>query len=80
MIHEQKNVPRLVDLSKYKSSNLNNNNFKNLSNLITKPKVKWNLNKILLVGFLVFSIFFLWNCKYGLFRVKEETIIQGTPS
>jgi len=79
MIHEQKNVPRLVDLSKYKS-NVKNNNFNNLNSLITKPKIKWNLNKVLLVGFLLFSIFFLWNCKYGLFRVKEETIIQGTPS
>ena len=79
MIHEQKNVPRLVDLSKYKS-NVKNNNFNNLNSLITKPKIKWNLNKVLLFGFLLFSIFFLWNCKYGLFKVKEETIIQGIPS
>jgi hypothetical protein len=79
MIHEQKNVPRLVDLSRHPSI-IKKNNFNNLNNLITKPKIKWNLNKVLLVGFLLFSIFFLWNCKYGLFRVKEETIIQGTPS
>ena len=33
----------------------------------TTPK-KWNLNIILLVGFIVFLIFFLYNCKYGFFQ------------
>jgi len=66
MIHEQKNIPRLVDLSKYPSMIKNNN-------LITKPKIKWwSINKILLVGFLLFSIFFLWNCKYGIFKSQED--------
>jgi hypothetical protein len=31
-------------------------------------KVKWNLNKILLVLFVLFMIFFLYNCKYGMFK------------
>ena len=73
MIHEQKNVPRLVDLSKYPS--LSSSNFNSNFNFVKypKPKIKWwSINKILLVGFLVFSIFFLWNCKYGIFKSQEE--------
>jgi hypothetical protein len=77
MIHEQKNVPRLVDLSKYKS-NVKNNNFNNLNSLITKPKIKWNLNKVLLVGFLLFSIFFLYNCKYGIFKYNQDNLYTLT--
>jgi len=55
------NLPKLVDLSKFnipipKSS---------------LPKKKWNLNKILLFGFLIFSVFFLYNCKYGIFKSKD---------
>jgi hypothetical protein len=45
----------LVDLSKFKLPP-------------TVAKTKWNLNKILLVGFAIFSIFFLYNCRYGIFR------------
>lgn len=45
----------LVDLSKFKLPP-------------TVVKKKWNLNKILLVGFAIFSIFFLYNCRYGIFR------------
>ena len=39
--------------------------------IITKSN-KWNLNKILLISFFVFLIFFLYNCKYGMFKSIES--------
>ena len=66
-------VPRLV----------NPENFKNIIEKISKPvktesfaeiklenikPVKWNLNKILLILFALFTVFFLYNCKYGMFK------------
>jgi uncharacterized integral membrane protein len=38
----------------------------------TKSNIKWNLNKILLILFVLFLIFFLYNCKYGMFRHMED--------
>jgi hypothetical protein len=32
---------------------------------------KWNLNKILFISFVLFTIFFLYNCKYGIFKSTE---------
>ena len=41
----------------------------------SKVTVKWNLNKILLVLFVLFMIFFLYNCKYGMFKsISTEPI------
>ena len=35
-----------------------------------KP-VKWNLNVLLIIGFIIFMVFFLYNCKYGFFHTTE---------
>lgn len=43
-------------------------------------KRKWNINKIVLVGFLIFTILFLYNCRYGIFRVKEDSVVPYTVS
>ena len=37
-----------------------------------KKLKKWNLNKILLICFFIFTIFFLYNCKYGMFKSMEN--------
>ena len=39
--------------------------------LVPKTVKKWNLNKILFISFIVFTIFFLYNCKYGIFKSTE---------
>jgi hypothetical protein len=68
-------VPKLV----------NPENFKNPLPKVEVPEIvqkvqkvtnaKWNLNKILLIGFLIFMLFFLYNCKYGMFKcVSSEPI------
>jgi hypothetical protein len=38
-------------------------------------KSKLNLNKILLILFILFTIFFLYNCKNGIFKSDESKII-----
>ena len=60
----------LVDLSKYpdllkiqKQPFLPVSNFK-----------KWSLNKIVLIAFVLFTIFFLYNCKYGIFKWNNPEI------
>ena len=39
-----------------------------------KPTIskKFDINEILTVGFVIFLIFFLLNCKYGMFKPKDE--------
>ena len=66
MIHD-KGFPKLVDLSKFQT--------KLLKTQEVIKKKKWNLNKILLTGFLIFTVFFLYNCRYGIFRVKENNLV-----
>ena len=63
------NLPKLVDVSKYP-------NFKVIPEKpgFFSPKVKWNLNKILLTGFVVFTVFFLYNCKYGIFKINVSPV------
>ena len=40
-----------------------------------KIDVKWNLNKILLILFGIFLVFFLYNCKYGIFKdIQTEPV------
>jgi len=52
----------LVDFSKYPKLNFSSE---------SKFKIKWDINKIALVGFIIFTIFFLYNCKYGIFKWKN---------
>jgi hypothetical protein len=75
----------LVDLSKYTPQNLKNPlsqnfnegiNFNNTSFFSKVTKTKWNLNKIVLTAFIVFSIFFLYNCKYGIFKYPNPQLFQ----
>ena len=55
-------IPKLV----------NPENFINLPEVKIKNKMKWNLNKILLILFAIFLIFFFYNCKYGMFKASES--------
>ena len=66
MIYEN-NVPRLVNLSMFKDKMMH-------AQEVMKNK-KWNLNKILLIFFVIFTIFFLYNCRYGIFRPKEQPFV-----
>ena len=51
---------RLVDLSKLP-----------IPTILKVPTIKWNLNKIVLILFTLFTIFFLYNCKYGIFKINN---------
>ena len=64
--------PKLVDLTKFKNVNVN-------GNVISIVKKKWNLNKILLIGFTIFTIFFLYNCKYGFFKSNRQNAVNNFP-
>ena len=72
-MNKENNI-RLVDLSKF--SNFNSISNGNLNSGKQLPKKKWNLNKILLISFLIFSIFFLYNCKYGIFKSNNNSDIS----
>jgi hypothetical protein len=39
---------------------------------------KWDINKIVLIAFAIFTVFFLYNCRYGMFRQTEEPFIGAT--
>ena len=67
MIPETKKIPRLVDPD----------NFKIIVPTV-KIKKKWNLNKILLVVFILFMVFFLYSCKRGMFKNIENEPIPYT--
>ena len=56
--------PMLVDLSKIPVQN------------IVKVPIKWNLNKIVLLLFTIFTIFFLYNCKYGIFKINRQNAVN----
>jgi len=67
-IKETKRAPKLTGIE--------NNIVKDVSP--PKPKfvnlekpTKWNLNGILLIFFILFGIFFLYNCKYGMFKTID---------
>jgi len=68
------NAPRLVDLSKFQKVDVPNFN-NNKSFPFTAPKKKWNINKILLIGFTIFTIFFLYNCRYGIFKCPNPELM-----
>jgi len=54
--------PRLVDLSK-------------LPKVIPVIKKKFNLNKWVLIVFVIFTVFFLFNCRYGIFKCNENNFV-----
>ena len=58
-------------LSKKTPKLVNAENFVLPEVTVNIPK-KWNLNKILLILFVLFMIFFLYNCKYGMFQSMED--------
>jgi uncharacterized membrane protein YukC len=66
-------IPKLVD-----PSNFNKINKINKINL-NLPKKKFDINKILLIGFILFTIFFLYNCKYGIFKYTPDNLYTITP-
>jgi hypothetical protein len=68
----------LVDLSKYNPSlNLSNPSLTLGNSIFTKVvKPKWNLNKIVLIVFFVFMAFFLYNCKYGIFKYPDPMLLS----
>ena len=62
-VKETKKIPKLTEI-KLPEIKLN----LKLPNL---PDVKWNLNWILILFFILFGIFFLYNCKYGMFKAID---------
>jgi hypothetical protein len=63
-------APTLVNMSAYKDT---------IERLQNKMKTKkWNINKIVLIAFAIFTVFFLYNCRYGMFRQTEEPFIGAT--
>ena len=54
--------------SKITPSLVNPVNFKISKEVPIKVPVKWNLNIILIISFILFLAFFLYNCKYGMFK------------
>ena len=63
---ESKNTPNLVNKDHFI--------LPEIKVKINLPK-KINLNIILLILFVLFTIFFLYNCKYGFFKSDESKII-----
>ena len=59
------NLPKLVNIENFKVE-------AGIKNKISSKPVKWNLNKIILILFGLFLIFFLYNCKYGIFKYIEN--------
>ena len=57
----QPNGPKLVDKINFKPIQME-------SFSLNSIKKKWGINKIILTGFIIFTIFFLYNCKYGIFK------------
>jgi len=54
--------PRLVDLSRVPKA-------------VPIVKKKFNLNKWILILFTIFTIFFLFNCRYGIFKCNENNFV-----
>lgn len=74
LIKETKTIPGLVNLDNFKKIEK-----VTLPEKISLPEIhatkKFNLNKILLIGFVLFMIFFFYNCKYGIFKsVQDEPV------
>ena len=74
LLKETHKTPKLVNLENYK----NLEKLKKVlptkekgNNIVTSDSGKWNLNKLLIILFILFLIFFLYNCKYGMFKSME---------
>lgn len=63
-MHETKRSPVLVNPENFKSVKIKIDSFKENSK---------KLNLFLGIGFVLFTIFFLWNCKYGIFKGQQES-------
>jgi hypothetical protein len=63
-MHETKRSPVLVNPENFKSVKIKIDSFKENSK---------KLNLFLGIGFVLFTIFFLWNCKYGMFKGQQES-------
>jgi len=63
LIKETKELPSLVNPKNFKIT-------KEVPVVSFKQNSK-NLNKILLTGFVIFFVFFLLNCKYGIFKPTQ---------
>jgi len=71
-IKESKKRPKLTsELTTSKLTNKLPSEVKLLPSIAQLKPVKWNLNGILLFGFIIFLVFFLYNCKYGFFHVVD---------
>ena len=64
-IKESKTTPSLVNPQNFSKK------IKTVE-LPTQKSVKWNLNVILIIFFILFLAFFLYNCKYGCFKIDSE--------
>ena len=60
---------RLVDPTKYPDFIKRINTGNSIPSFFKENK--WTINKIVLMGFIIFMIFFLYNCKYGIFRYDK---------
>ena len=65
---ETRKPPTLVNPDKFKIKKP-----KVLDPEIIKKNNSKKLNIFVGVGFVLFLIFFLWNCKYGFFKAKEQS-------
>ena len=66
-MHETRQSPVLVNPENFKIKKVK------IDLLEIKKKNSKKLNIFLGIGFVLFMIFFLWNCKYGFFKGQEES-------
>jgi hypothetical protein len=64
---QTKKAPTLVNPDKFKIKKS-----KHLDPLVLKKENSKKLNLFIGIGFVLFLIFFLWNCKYGIFKSETE--------
>ena len=65
-IKESKRIPKLTQLINLKSQALKAQAL--LKSQALPTPIKWNINAILITLFILFGIFFLYNCKYGFLK------------
>ena len=66
-MHETRKVPVLVNPENFKIKKLK------IDPIEIKKENSKKLNLFLGIGFVLFTIFFLWNCKYGIFKGQQES-------
>ena len=67
-IKETKRRPMLTE---FKVENVIKKPIKPIKLIKEIKEVKWSLNGIILICFVLFLIFFLYNCKYGMFKTVD---------